>query len=176
MAGKGVSGRCGLILVKKTHLERVLHPRRRMHPHLALDPNQRLDLRVQPITHQLELPVRRDETDGPVVLEPRQPHALMELDVLHLDGFAPRRAPRGFKHDFIVEPQPQFRHPGQVALQFDGAQNLAAQHIPRRTDQQVQTLNDIQKHLVLPVPDAFAPPADGVGDGDGRARLDLELV
>ena len=102
-------------------LEHELDARARVQAHVRLDPHQRLDLRVEPVAHQLELAVRRDEADGAVVLEARQPHALVELDVLHLDRLAPRRASRRLEHGLVVEPEPQLRHARQVALHLDGA-------------------------------------------------------
>ena len=41
------------------------------------------------VVHEVEFAVGRDEGNGAVVLEPRQPHALVELDVLqlHLGGW-----------------------------------------------------------------------------------------
>jgi hypothetical protein len=50
-----------------------------------LDPHERLDGRRDPVAHQLELAVGRDERDRAVGLEAREAHALVELDVLHLD-------------------------------------------------------------------------------------------
>lgn len=43
---------------------------------------------VETVGHELELAVRRDEGDGAVVLEAREPHALVELHVLQLHGLA----------------------------------------------------------------------------------------
>ena len=36
----------------------------------GLDPDERLDVSVQSVGHQLELAVRGDERDGPVILKP----------------------------------------------------------------------------------------------------------
>ena len=161
---------------RDTYLEHVLYPAARVALDHALDPDQRLDLRVQAVAHELELAVGRDEADGAVVLEAAQPHALVELDVLHLDGLAARRAPRRLEHDLVVEPEAQLRHAGQVALHLDGAQDLGPQHVAVAADEQVQRLDDVEEDLVLAVADALAAPADGVGDGDRRARLHLEPV
>ena len=35
---------------------------------------------------------------------------------------------------------------------------------------------DVEEYFILPVFDAFGPPADGVGDGHRRARSDVQLV
>jgi hypothetical protein len=144
--------------------------------HYALDPNQRLDLGVESVAHELEFAVWRDEADGPVVFESRQSHALVELDVLHLDCLSACCPAGGLEHDLVVEAQAQFGHAGQVALHLDRAQNLRPQHVAVGGDEQVERLDDVEEDLVLAVADALATPADCVGDGDGRPCLDLELV
>lgn len=48
---------------------------------------------VEPIGHELELSVRRDERDGAVVLEAREANTLVELDVLEL-----HRAAASYSH------------------------------------------------------------------------------
>jgi len=40
----------------------------------------------------------------------------------------------------------------------------------------IDTLDDVQEHLVLPVADALRPSRHGVRDRDRRAHLYLELV
>lgn len=88
-----------------TYLEHVLYPASRVALDDALDPNQRLDLCVQPVAHELEFSVRWDKADGPVVLESTQPHALVELDIFHLDRLSSRRPTSRFEHDLIVQAQ-----------------------------------------------------------------------
>ena len=51
-------------------------------------PDQRLDGYRQSIAHQLELSIRRNERDRPIVLESSESNTLMELDVLHFDGLS----------------------------------------------------------------------------------------
>ena len=58
------------------------------HVDRALDPDQGFDVGIQTVAHQFELAIRRNETNGSVILEARQTHALMELDVFHLNGLA----------------------------------------------------------------------------------------
>lgn len=159
-----------------SYLEHVLNARARVRLHHALYPDERLHLRVQPVAHELELAIRRNETNGTVVLEPRQSHALVELDVLHLDSLPPRGASRRLEHGLVVQSQPQFGHPAQITLHLDGAQDLRPQDVSVRRDEQVERFDHIQEHLVLAVADAFASPRDSVCDGNGRACLYLELV
>jgi len=78
--------------------------------HDALYPDQWLDLCVQPVAHELELAIWRNEADGPVVFESTQPYALMELDIFHLDGLASCCSTRCLKHDFIVEAETKLGH------------------------------------------------------------------
>ncbi len=157
-------------------LEHVLDARPAVGLDNALDPDERLDLRVEAVRHELEFAVGRNEADGAVVLEAREAHALVELDVLHLDGLAARRAPCRLEHDLVVEPQAQLGHARQIALHLDGAQDLGAQHVAVGRHQQVERLDDVEEHLVLAVPDALGAPRHGIGHGDGRSGLYLELV
>jgi hypothetical protein len=55
----------------RTNLEHVFYPAARMALDNAFDPDQRLDLRIQPVTHELEFAVRWYKADGPVVFETR---------------------------------------------------------------------------------------------------------
>ena len=43
--------------------------------------------------HEVEIAIGGNEGDGAVVLEARQPHALMELDVFHLHALVLATAP-----------------------------------------------------------------------------------
>mmetsp|Transcript_20563 Transcript_20563/g.44645 ORF Transcript_20563/g.44645 Transcript_20563/m.44645 type:complete len:217 (+) Transcript_20563:228-878(+) len=67
----------------------------------GLDPNERLDVRVQSVRHEVELSVGGDERYGPIVLEPCEPNALMKFDILQLYRF-PRAClagpSRGLEH------------------------------------------------------------------------------
>lgn len=157
-------------------LEHVLDAGARVGLDDALDPDERLDLGVEAVRHELELAVRGDEGDCAVVFEARQAHALVELDVLHLNGLAARGAARRLEHDLVVEAEAQLGHPAEIALHLDGAEDLAAQHVAVGADEQVQALDHVEEHLVLTVPDALGAPRDGVGHGDGRPRLHLQLV
>ncbi|KFY90763.1 hypothetical protein V498_05845 [Pseudogymnoascus sp. VKM F-4517 (FW-2822)] len=139
-------------------LEEVLDARAAVVLDHALDPNQRLDLRVEPVRHELELAVGRDEGDGAVVLEAREPHALVELDVFHLDGLAACGAPGRLEHHLVVEPEAQLGHAGEVALHLDGAENLGAQHVASRGDEEVEGFDDVEEDFVFPVADAFGAP------------------
>src|SRR5690242_3388680 len=111
------------------YLQHVLYSAPRVTLDYALNPNQWLDLRIQTVAHQLELAIRRDETDRPVVLESRQAHTLMEFDIFHLDRLASCRPSCCFEHSLVIQAQPQFRHTGQVALHLDSTKNLGSQYI-----------------------------------------------
>src|SRR3569833_126005 len=156
-------------------LQHVLYPAAAVGLDDALDPDQRLDLGVEAVRHQLELPVGRYEGYGAVALEAGQADALVEPHVLHLDGLAARGPPRGLEHDLVVEAEAQLGHARQVAFHLYGAEDLGPQHVAVRRHEEVERFYDVQEHLVLPVPDPLGPPRDGVGDGDGRP-LDLQLV
>lgn len=100
----------------------------------------------------------------------------MELDILHLDGLATGGAAGRLEHGLVVEAQPQLGHTAQVALHLDGTKNLTAQHVAVGADEQVEAFDDVEEDLVLAVTDTLGTPGDGIGDSDGRAGLDLELV
>ena len=103
-----------------------------MASYITLDPDQGFDLCVQSIAHELEFSVRWNETDSSIILEPRQSDTLMELDVFHLHRFPSCRSACGLKHDLVVQPQAQFGHSTQIALQLHGAQDLGAEDIASR--------------------------------------------
>lgn len=157
-------------------LEKVLDTGARVGLDGALDPDEGLDLGVEAVGHELELAVRGDEGYRAVILEAGESDALVELDVLHLDGLAAGAAARRLEHDLVVEAEPQLGHAAEVALHLDGAQDLGPEDVAVGRDKQVEALDDVEEDLVLAVPDALGAPRDGVGHGDWRACLDLELV
>lgn len=55
--------------------------------HLGFCPDQRLHLGVESVRHEFKFAVGRDEGDGAVVFEARQPDTLVELNVFHFDRF-----------------------------------------------------------------------------------------
>ena len=77
---------------KQAYLDHVLDTRMLMLIDDGFDPDQGLDLCVQAVGHELELTIRRNEGDRAVVLETSQAHALVKVDVLHLDGTSAVRA------------------------------------------------------------------------------------
>jgi len=125
--------RCGTLLELRLSLDHVLNSTVRMRLDYSLYPNEGLHLSVQSVRHQLELAVRRDKGNGAVVLETRQPNALVELDVLHLDGLplghpSPTRPPASsLKQQLIIETQLELWHPTEVRPHFERPQNLAPQ-------------------------------------------------
>lgn len=129
-----------------------------MRLHQALNPDQWLDLGIQPVTHELKLSIWGDKTDGPIILKPGEPDALVEFNILHFNRFPSRRATRGLEHDFIVQPQPKLRHPTEVAFHLDRAQNLRAKNIAVRRDEEIQRLDNIEEDFVLAVPYTLASP------------------
>ena len=108
-----------------------------MRPDITLHPNQRLHLRVQPIAHQLKLPIRWYKANRPIVLEPRKSYTLVELDVLHFNRLSPGRSSSRLEHDFVIQPQPQFWHSGEIALQLYGAKDLGAQDVAGGGDEKI---------------------------------------
>mmetsp|Transcript_20800 Transcript_20800/g.61968 ORF Transcript_20800/g.61968 Transcript_20800/m.61968 type:complete len:308 (-) Transcript_20800:8-931(-) len=133
--------------------------------HDGLNPDQRLDVRVQSIAHELEFAIRRDERDGAVVLEAGQADTLVKFDVLHLHGLAlGHRPPCRLEQQLVVESKLELGHARQVRLHLQGPEDLRAQYGAVRGDQEVQPLDHIEEDLVLFVLDALGTPGDGVGD------------
>lgn len=108
------------------YLQHVFYSASRVTLHHAFHPYQRLDLRIQTIAHELELAVGRDEADGSVVLKSTQSHALVELDIFHFHRLSSCRSARRLKHDFVIQAETEFGHARQIALHFNGAENLGA--------------------------------------------------
>jgi len=156
-----------------TNLKHVFDPRTRVTFDHALHPDQRLDLGIQAVAHELKFSIGRDETYSTIVLEPRQPHTLMEFDVLHFDSFPSARPSSILEHDFVVESQAQLRHARKVTFHLDGTENLRAQHVAVAVDEKVQRFNHVQEDFVLAVADPFGTPTDGVGNSYWRPGLDL---
>ena len=160
-------------------LDHILDPRALVGLNHRLDPDERLDVGVETVGHEVELSVGRDEADGAVVLEAGQPHTLMELDVLHLDGLVATAAPglvgpaRGLENEFVVEPELELGHAGEKGPHLDGAVDLAVQHGAIGRHEEVELLDDIEEDFVLLVLDALRPPADGVGEGHGGFGLEV---
>mmetsp|Transcript_21420 Transcript_21420/g.67249 ORF Transcript_21420/g.67249 Transcript_21420/m.67249 type:complete len:257 (+) Transcript_21420:1433-2203(+) len=129
----------------------------------GLDPDERFDVGREAIGHEVELAVGRDEGDGPVVLEPREPHALVELDVLKLDRLAARHGPASrLEHELVVQPQLELGHAREEGLHLDRAHDLRVEDRSRAADQEVELLDDVEEDLVLPVLDPLRPPRDRV--------------
>lgn len=162
--------------IGEADLQHILYPRPGVGFHQALDPDERLDLRVETVAHELELAVGGYKADGAVVFKPRQAHALVEFDVLHLDGLAARGAARRLEHDLVIEAESQLGHAAQVTLHLDRAENLRPQDIARCRYEEIQRFDHIQEDFVLAIADAFASPRDSVGNGDGGSGLDFEFV
>ena len=55
---------------------------------VRLYPDERLDLSVESIGHELKLPVGRNEGDGPVILKARETDTLVEFHILQLHSLA----------------------------------------------------------------------------------------
>ncbi|GIX62848.1 cob(I)yrinic acid a,c-diamide adenosyltransferase [Babesia caballi] len=171
----------GLGLELRNRADREVDARGGLVVHQDVAREERLDVTVDAICHELELAVRRDEGDGPVRLEALQLDALVELYVLHVDGFhvvgaaggdaagggsATRR--RHLEHRLVVHAQKHLRHAREVGLHFEAAADLRAEHRSRHGDHDVQALHHVEEYLVLLVLDPLPAPRDGVGHGRGR--------
>ena len=69
------------------YLDEIFNPAMGVTLNVGLNPNERLDLSVQPVRHQLKLSIRWDKRDSSVILKPRETHTLMKLDIFKLNCF-----------------------------------------------------------------------------------------
>ena len=92
----------------------------------TLSPDEWLDVRIKAVSHQVELAIRRDERDVPLLLELVQADALMELNVLHLDEFSPCRPVLHLKQHLVVETELELGHAGQETAHVDAPKDLRA--------------------------------------------------
>ena len=159
----------------RSELDAVFNPRPRRPRHLRLHPYQRLDRRGDPVVHQVELAVGRDERDGPVALEPRQPHALVKLDILELHALTPRALVLRLEHNLIVQPELALGHPAQLRAHPQRSVHLGVHHRPVRVDHTDAALDHIQENLVFLVPESLRSPRHRVGDRH-RSLWRVQLV
>jgi hypothetical protein len=101
-------------------LHNVLHTRMFPLVDRTLDRNRRLADRIDSIAHQLELTVRRNETDGSIAFKVEQSHTLVQLDILQLDA-ARLAASLMLVQELVVQAQLEFRHSGQKHVQLDAS-------------------------------------------------------
>ena len=107
-----------------------------------LQAEQRLERALHAVVYQVELAVRGYERNRPVVLKSRQPHALVELDVLDLDRLL-RRASAVLvevEEPLVVQSQKQLRHSRQVTLHAQHAFHLGLQHLSGGGDDGISLL------------------------------------
>eukprot|EP00958_Prasinococcus_capsulatus_P025640 scaffold4404_cov383-Prasinococcus_capsulatus_cf.AAC.5 len=152
------------------------------------DAKGQVDAFADPIAHQVEFSVRRDEADCLVRGKLGQVHALVERAVVQVDsafGAAPslstsfirgaptqavhaptaavsRRALRVLRRhgEAVVQAQLQLRSPGKLRAEHHLARHLAAQDVALVREEQVDALDHVQEDLVLLVLDPLGTPAD----------------
>ena len=75
-----------------------------------IDGEERLHSDVEPVAHELELAVGRDEGHQTLVLEPAQSDALVELDIVEFDGLVLGGPALRLIVGLVVEPQFEVGH------------------------------------------------------------------
>mmetsp|Transcript_7049 Transcript_7049/g.17211 ORF Transcript_7049/g.17211 Transcript_7049/m.17211 type:complete len:226 (-) Transcript_7049:752-1429(-) len=87
-----------------SRLDHVFDARSLVRFHDGFHPDQWFYVCVEAVGHEIEFAVGGNEGNGSVVFESRQPHTLVELDILQLDGlsFGLVRPPGCLKHEFVV--------------------------------------------------------------------------
>lgn len=165
-----------LLLVVALHLydEPDLGVRGVLHDHVHRE--QRLHADVQPVAHQLELAVGRDEGHQSLVFEAAETHALVELYVVELHGLVLAGPALRLVVGLVVEAELEVGHPGELAVGVDHPDDLALDDVVGGADEHRQLLHHVQEELVLGVLDALLPPGDHVGDLPGRIDRAVELL
>lgn len=139
------------------------------------DSKGQIDIVVDAIPHQLELSIGGDEGDGPIGIELAQPDAPMEGAVVDLHPRLPHVAALLLNDELVVETKLALRHARELGIHLHLSRDLIAQDLARRGEEQIDTLQHIDVHLILLVADALPPPVDGTGNLTGQLRR-LRLV
>ena len=139
------------------------------------DSKGQIDVVIDAIPHQLKLSVGRDEGDGPIGIELAQPDAPMEGAVIDLHPRLPHVAALLLNNELVVETKLALRHARELGIHLHLSRDLIAQDLARRREEQIDTLQHIDVHLILLVADALPPPIDGTGNLTGQLRR-LRLI
>mmetsp|Transcript_16978 Transcript_16978/g.48768 ORF Transcript_16978/g.48768 Transcript_16978/m.48768 type:complete len:246 (+) Transcript_16978:808-1545(+) len=99
----------------------------------------------------------------------------MEGAVVDLHSRLPHVAALLLNDELVVETKLALRHARELGIHLHLPRHLIAQDLTRRGEEKIDTLQDINVHLVLLVADAFPPPIDGAGNLAGQLRR-LRLV
>ena len=134
------------------------------------DSEGQIDVVIDAIPHQLKLPVGGDEGDGPIGIELAQPDAPMEGAVVDLHSRLPHVAALLVDDELVVETKLALRHARELGVHLHLPRHLIAQDLTRRGEEKIDTLQDINVHLILLVADALPPPIDGAGNLAGQLR------
>ena len=79
---------------------------------------------VQTIGHQVEFTIRGDERNVTLLFELVKAHALMELDVLHLDELSSRCPILHLKEHLVVKAELKFWHTAQIGAHVNAPEDL----------------------------------------------------
>ena len=134
------------------------------------DSKGQIDVVIDAIPHQLKLSVGRDEGDGPIGVELAQPDAPMEGAVVDLHPRLPHVAALLLNDELVVETKLALRHARELGIHLHLSRDLIAQDLARRREEQIDTLQHIDVHLILLVPDALPSPIDVAGNLTGQLR------
>lgn len=83
-----------------------------------------LDSDIESIAHQFKLTIGGNESDKPLIFELAKPDALVELNVVELNGLAFGGAALCLVVGLVIEPQFEVRHPGQLAVRVHHSDDL----------------------------------------------------
>ena len=96
---------------------------------------------VQPVSHQVELAIRRDKRDVSLSLKLVKAHTLVELDVFHLNQLARSRPILHIKKNFVIQTEFQLWHTRQKAAHMNAPNDLTSKHVAISRHKEIQFLN-----------------------------------
>ncbi len=138
-----------LFLIVALHLDHEADAGVRGGLHNHINREQRLDSNVETVAHELELSVGGNESDQALVLEPAQPDALMEFDIVELHRLVLGGAALRLVVSLIVEAQFQVRHARELAIRIDHSDDLALDDVVGGADEHRQFLYYIEEELIF---------------------------
>ena len=63
------------------HFNEIFHSTMWVSLNVWLNPDERLDLSIKSVRHELKLPIGWDKRNSPIILEPRETNTLMKLNI-----------------------------------------------------------------------------------------------
>ena len=127
------------------------------------DTEGQVDVLSDTVLHELELAIWRNEGDGTVLVELAQAHAAVEGAIIDFNtGALAAAVALGLllvgDEKLIVETETTLGHAGQEGLHHNLTDHFTAENSAGLGDEEIDTLEGVDEHLVLTVGDTFTTP------------------